>query len=1806
MVLVEVEVVEPVDVVESVAFLQAVELLVQDDPEGLPDDAVVDVLLGEAADPEVDAVDARHDLGPVGTVPEHDVRIGGHESRPLLGRREDEIRVGRLELGDDGVAQSVPGLEIRPGRIGAQVTREAHRLVDVGIGRRLQVGADLVERAEPDIPAAGHVEGEEVGVDPHQVVAHRVDDVEVDLLGSLRRDPGQDGVGPELGVARLRHVAGREGSGEGARVVRRVQEGVDELHLARLSVRSEHRQGLADQGMPDAIDRGREFLGDAGIHARVVAVEAMRAAPLDAADEMVGELGEDDALVFGLVEHLGGLEHLLGRSLEAGRHQVVDVEVVVACPDRVHGRQGDVLVRPSVAGHEVVEEAHEGVRVEEQGIPAAHEVGRHGADDAGVERARDRIDQGARRVIRDGEVRVVFPEAHRPAGQGGVVEDRVGVPMVLDQGTQGRQQVEGGIRRVRQSGQQVRAHAPVAVALAQELPDEFVRAIGLVLVDERRRLVEMLRHAVRVDGGHRAPGEVDGVVARRAAHRARAADLDGPVGGGLRQEIEPVVEVLAERHEGDVGAVGLMRQVGFLGSQRVADGARIEAVEERIQGVVADGRVEGAVMGVGQSDEGLVGGSEFRMRQVVAGPREVAHAGRAHGVVVAPGDGLPGDEGLDPGKIRVGEHEAAARTAAPVPGASVSGACVRRVPAVARAGPEGGRARTRESDAVGAVAQGRHAVGLGLGVVRPGGAGGQLDDVLRTQRSHDGVGAAAGPEHDPVGRGQPGDVDGVVPLGAVDGHGVEVQARRGEVADQEDAVARPRIGRRVRHRDRGGPDPDLLDLLQLGDDGGDGADAGPRGAGDDDLGAGAQRGDVVAGDLSPGGDREDPEGLGETERAVDHEGVSHGGLGPAPHHVAPVVAHEGDRAEYGATVPGHDVVARAGIDGVVAGPALDGVVARRPVDGVGAGTAVDEIVTGPGIHRVVAAVGEDPVGAGRAVNRVADTGVDDVVTDHLGRRREDALGIAALVGEAHRDTDLEPDLRLLRREGLAGRAGDVGPGPGGRQGLPLEGEGRGQAVQVGDAGDVRPDRRQFGRRGVVDGRRTGRRHVGEEHGPVRELRALDVVERIDAVRQLQGRGDDEAGVADLEAVVAEVGDGVVRPHVREDRGVDVGTLSGVDDLADDVELARVDRPGHQRRLQAHPAEVERSGAAREPGRSGEHLAREAVGGGHLGAGGVPDADPHVEPAVAVQDVVAGLGVERVAAGAAEQDVAAVLRVEHRGVGREAGEGGGVASGRLTADRAGRQLEQRLEAVDQGDVLGQQHAVGRRAVDDAGQAGAVRARWAFGPDQRVVVLPARGRLDRVVAVAQDERLLGDELGDAEVDETVVRVAFLDRPVEPEHAVVALDAGALDHDVVTGLAVVVGVVALSVEDVVADDHAVEEQLRILAGETVEALAALDPVVALVAHQGVAGTPAEDEIVAAPGEDLDRIGRVRDEVLAAAAEQDVEARAARDGVVALAAADELVAEGVLDDVVAVAAEDLIGFHAAVEIVVAAVAPEGVDALVADQAVVALGSAEDDVLAAAELQHPAVRTPVAVDVRPRRGANHLRVQDLQQQVVLRRVVLELLALVEFEDVVGAAEERPVEVRGALVAQIGVALDQGREGVGFELVEQVHALRTAEVVEAVAVLEVLHLRLEDEVEGVAQHPAEFHFLLGEAADPEIDVVQAGSRGVPLAPAGEEIEPIRGRHDGVRVGYQARRVVRHVDRDAEHQGGRRGALAREGALLRDDLVIAVGRDEVDHRGRVLDVLREVGPALIGLELGVGGHRVEFRAGLVERRHALFP
>ena len=76
-----------------------------------------------------------------------------------------------------------------------------------------------------------------------------------------------------------------------------------------------------------------------------------------------------------------------------------------------------------------------------------------------------------------------------------------------------------------------------------------------------------------------------------------------------------------------------------------------------------------------------------------------------------------------------------------------------------------------------------------------------------------------------------------------------------------------------------------------------------------------------------------------------------------------------------------------------------------------------------------------------------------------------------------------------------------------------------------------------------------------------------------------------------------------------------------------------------------------------------------------------------------------------------------------------------------------------------------------------------------------------------------------------------------------------------------------------------------------------------------------------------------------------------------------------------------------------------------------------------------------------------------------------------------------------------GVAHDDLGQRVAFQRVEERVAQVAGQVVEPVAVLQVLELLLKDVVEGRAQHAAEDVRLLGHAAHPEVNVVHAGLRG---------------------------------------------------------------------------------------------------------------
>ena len=196
-------------------------------------------------------------------------------------------------------------------------------------------------------------------------------------------------------------------------------------------------------------------------------------------------------------------------------------------------------------------------------------------------------------------------------------------------------------------------------------------------------------------------------------------------------------------------------------------------------------------------------------------------------------------------------------------------------------------------------------------------------------------------------------------------------------------------------------------------------------------------------------------------------------------------------------------------------------------------------------------------------------------------------------------------------------------------------------------------------------------------------------------------------------------------------------------------------------------------------------------------------------------------------------------------------------------------------------------------------------------------------------------------------------------------------------------------------------------------------------------------------------------------------------------------------------------------------------------------------------------------------------------------------------------------------MCRVRVQHDQLGERVLLELGAEIHAGGARQIVEAVAVLQILELRLEHEVERRAEQAAVDHLAFGEAADPEVDGVEAGG--------GSESVDVIGRADHLVHAWQRQRrtgvcagAVQEVEpvggssAGAEHDVGRCRALAGQRRRARDRGVRAVGRDEVDQRLRVLQLVHQVDPALIRFELAVVGRREELLARVVQGRNPGVP
>ncbi len=165
----------------------------------------------------------------------------------------------------------------------------------------------------------------------------------------------------------------------------------------------------------------------------------------------------------------------------------------------------------------------------------------------------------------------------------------------------------------------------------------------------------------------------------------------------------------------------------------------------------------------------------------------------------------------------------------------------------------------------------------------------------------------------------------------------------------------------------------------------------------------------------------------------------------------------------------------------------------------------------------------------------------------------------------------------------------------------------------------------------------------------------------------------------------------------------------------------------------------------------------------------------------------------------------------------------------------------------------------------------------------------------------------------------------------------------------------------------------------------------------------------------------------------------------------------------------------------------------------------------------------------------------------------------VEVEDVGGYREH----IGGQHVG-VGVPFDELGERVALQRRQQVGARQAMQVVEPVTVLEVLHLELEHKVEGRTEEASEDLGALGQAAHPQVDVVEPGdghsARSVgPGADAPHELHRVGGT-------VEVARLVQDDVRGLASRG--HGARPRAVVVARDERVPAVGGHEVHDRVRV--------------------------------------
>ena len=104
---------------------------------------------------------------------------------------------------------------------------------------------------------------------------------------------------------------------------------------------------------------------------------------------------------------------------------------------------------------------------------------------------------------------------------------------------------------------------------------------------------------------------------------------------------------------------------------------------------------------------------------------------------------------------------------------------------------------------------------------------------------------------------------------------------------------------------------------------------------------------------------------------------------------------------------------------------------------------------------------------------------------------------------------------------------------------------------------------------------------------------------------------------------------------------------------------------------------------------------------------------------------------------------------------------------------------------------------------------------------------------------------------------------------------------------------------------------------------------------------------------------------------------------------------------------------------------------------------------------------------------------------------MIKLAGLIHFQLIIHCLEHVARQVLGRCIA-----MDHLGELIVLQLSREVQVGEASEVVEAVSILQLLHLHFEHEVEGGAEHATEGHRLLEQSTHPEINLVEAAQVGV--------------------------------------------------------------------------------------------------------------